>query len=143
MTVKALIEDSQTGASAKVSPYGELIVSSLAYDTASVQSMTATATAYSFAPPVAGKKVVITGIIFNADKNVSATTEADIVLYCSSVGPDSLTSAGSILEVGLIKNQYLSVTPLNIITDEGMWINATTSDATIHATVLYHYVEEL
>jgi hypothetical protein len=138
--IKAIIEDgSGNGHLAKVTEFGQIVTSPIAYSEASVQAMSVINTAYNFNEPQAGKQIVITGFVIGANNNVSNTTGAIIELY-EATAIDSTIISKELFTVNLIKNQVLSLVGLNLITNEGVWLNAKTDDATVNMTVLAYYV---
>ena len=127
------------GNTAKVSEYGELVVAPVSYSTASVNSLVSNDTGVAFISPAQSKRIVITGVIVAAGKNVSGTTAAAVEVYQSSTGQGE-TVAGSILQTEILKSATQSFLPLNIITSEGRWVMAKTSDADVNVSIYYYYV---
>lgn len=126
------------GRSPSVTEFGELVVGSAQYSTASVQDMSATATGYSFIPPSGGKGIVITSIYAFADRNVSNTVEADVEIYTSTTG-EGTTVQDSILQAGLIRQQTLTL-PMNVRVGEGVWVMGKTSDNNVKVSIYYYYI---
>jgi hypothetical protein len=140
MSVDVSIEGNG-GNRAKVSEYGELVTAPVSYSTPSVGSLVANDTGVMFIPPQVGKRIVITGVIVAAGKNVSATTAAAVEVYESSTGSGE-TVAQSILQTEILKSETQSFLPLNVITSEGRWVMAKTSDADVNVSIYYYYIGE-
>jgi len=127
-----------TNNKAKVSEYGQLVVGAIDYSVPSVQEMGVASTGYMFIPPQAGKRIVITQMVLFANRNVSATTEADVEIYESTTG-DGTTVETSLLQVGLLKQTLLPL-QLNLITSEGTWVMGKTSDDDVTVSIYYYYI---
>ncbi len=124
-----------------VSPRGQLATGPLEFSEAFAVSANATNTAFNFTTPISGRLFVITGILLDADKNVSPSTAATVVIY-EALAVDTATVTKTILSVEMIKNTNRSITGLNlIISTEGRWVNLKTTDASINATLLGYYVD--
>ena len=92
-----------------------------------------------FIPPISGKRIVITTMIFGTDKDVSATIGSAIEIYESSTGSGE-TVATSIFQVDLIKQTTLSLVGVNVITSEGTWVMGKASDDDVKVSIYYYYV---
>lgn len=139
MSTPSRIVDDHSGRHAQVTKYGQLVVSPLQFSTPVEQEMTATATAYNFAAPESGKSIVITDIIVFADRTVSNTTPADIQIYTADA-PDSTTPINGIVSPQLTSGQSFVASGLNLLVDEGVWLNAQTDDATVLITVMFYRI---
>jgi|TARA_R110000803_G_scaffold118909_4_gene187218 hypothetical protein len=122
-----------------VSDYGELIVAPVSYSSASVQLIDVIDTGYVFVPPIAGKKIVITGVILSTDKDVSTTIGSAIEIYESTDGSGT-TVESSILQVDLIKQKTLVIQGINVITSEGRWVMGKASDDDVKISLYYYYI---
>lgn len=125
---------------AKVTMRGQLVTAPLSFSEPYTATVNATGTAFVLAAAKTGKRFVITDILLDADKNVSASTAGTIVLY-EATASDSTTAAKTILSIEMLKNTDRAITGLNMIVTENVWLNIKTTDATIYATVLGYYVE--
>ena len=137
MPAPCLIIDPDTNAVAKVTRFGQLITAPIAYSDAASQNLDQTDTAFNLAVPEHGKGIVVTGVIASADKSVSATTPADIVIYESDAA-DSLTELEVVVRPQLIKANNFILTGLNLITPNGVWINAKTTDESVLVTLMFY-----
>jgi hypothetical protein len=129
-----------TRVGAGVTSRGQLVVSPLEYNEPYFQSMVTINTAFNFIGPVTGKRFVIDGLFISSDKNVSATNGAVINIY-EADAPDSIVSTKDIFTLDIGKLETSSLTALNVITSEGIWVNAKTDDATTNVTLLGYYVK--
>jgi len=122
-----------------VTEFGQLVVAPLSYSETNYKLLNADDTAFNFLEAVPTKRFVITSIFIDAGKNVSPTTAATIVVY-ESTAVDSLTVSKTILQAELIKNTFRDFVGLNIITREGFFINAKTSDADVAISINGYFV---
>lgn len=139
--IKVNLKDGRgTNNLAKVSEYGQLVTSPLEYSEPYTASLDSTGTAFTIAAPKVGQRFIITDIILDAGKDVSASTAGTIVLY-EGDSVDDTTGSKTILTVEMLKNTDRTITGLNMIVSEGVWLSMKTSDATVSATVLGYYLE--
>ena len=141
MSLSVEIEDGKGGTKnkVKVTSLGQLVVAPLEFSEPLFNAIALTATAYNFVEPVAGKRFVITGYIAATDKNVSSTNGAEIAIIESSA-IDSTVASKVLLTLDLGKLDSQVITGLNMITSPGVWINASTDDATVNLTILGYYI---
>lgn len=140
MTVSSKIVGGKTARTANVTSRGQLVVSPLAFSEPFTASINAINTAFSLVPAKKDSNFVITDIIFDADRNVSANTPATVVLYESSTDT-SLTVDRLLLSLEMLKNTNRFIGSLNLLVSKGKWLNIKTDDATVNATILGYYVE--
>lgn len=139
MTLGVEIKDDDSDLRARVTKYGQLVTAPLAFSNPVAKSLDVINTAFNFVEPQPGQSIIITDILTSADKNVSATDPANVIIY-ESDGIASLTNLRTLVQPQLIKSgNYLAI-GLNLIVGEGRWINATTDDNNILLTILYYYV---
>jgi hypothetical protein len=139
--ISAQIKDGKGGGyQAKVTKRGQLVTAPLDYSTAYFNAVNAVDTAFEVTGPNASRQFVITDILLDADKNVSANTAGTIVLYEADSGT-STTATKTILTIEMLKNTARVITGINLIVTAGKWLNIKTTDATIYATILGYYVE--
>ena len=125
---------------AKVTHAGELVIVRGNYDQTFQDSMTSINTAYSLVVPKAAKQFIITGIVINADKNVSATDGAVVEVY-EATASDTTTATKTILTLNIGKNSTIPLTGILIQTTKGVYLNSKTDDATVNITLLGYYLE--
>lgn len=143
MSLAIEIEDGRGGTKvkAKVTPQGQLVVAPLEFNKPYFQSLDTTDTAFTFIRPVAGKQFVIDAVVVSADRNVSATTAAHVILF-EADAEDSTTSLNTIFHFDLVKNTRQALSQLNTAISSGVWLNATTDDTTVNITILGYYIDE-
>jgi hypothetical protein len=130
----------QDGTKVKVTKSGELVTSSLSYDLVQYQEMTATGTAYNFYGPVERKQFIITGFLAVSNKDITA----DAIIEIYEADSDTETTISKALpKFAITKNSVVAPTPLRILVNEGVWVNAKTDDATIHLTMFGYYIDSL
>lgn len=139
MASSTSIVDPDSNHSAKVTEFGQLIVAPIDYSTAVEREMDTPGVAFNFLTPEHGKSIVITDIIASANKDVSSTTPADIPIFQAG-SAISAVSLGDIVRPQLARAQNIALIGLNLLVPEGMWVNATTDDATILLTIMYYRV---
>lgn len=139
MTIPTVIKDPKSGNTARVTEFGQLVVAPIQYSTPVSIELNVIDTAFNFAVPKDSKSIVITDIIVSADKSVSATTPAEVEVYTSS-SPESSVAINNILQPRLVRSNNLTLTGLNLLIDEGVWINAKTNDASILLTIMFYRV---
>lgn len=127
---------------AKVTNSGELIVAQLHYNETSFNELAANDTAYNFYEPKPKKQFVLTGIVARADKQVSSTVDADVIVYEAS-DAGSVTIIKTLFQVSMIQGDFITPTNLNILVSTGVFINAKTTDDDIHMNILGYYIDEI
>ena len=141
MPIETYIRDGTgNGHNVKVTHTGELVTIRGEYDTSQAAIMTATATAYNMVEPRVGSSFIITGIIVNTDKNVSATNGANIELYEAATDTSTVQSK-LLFALNILKNDSEVITGILLKTTEGVYLNAETDDATVNITLLGYYLK--
>lgn len=132
----------QGGNKAKVTKSGELVVAPLAYDETVFQELGTANTAVNFFSPKADKQFVITGIVVFADKDISDANDTNIIVFeASDAGTATVDKV--LLQFGMGKLTSLSITPLHLLVNNGVWINAKCDDADIHMTLMGYFIDKL
>ncbi len=139
MSIPSTIKDSKTGHAARVTRFGQLVIAPLAYSEPISQNLATINTAFNFIKPQADHSIVITDIIASADRNVSVTDPAEVEIY-ESDEVDSLTVVETIVSPRLLRGDSLPLTGLNLLVDEGRWVNAKTNDNNILITIMFYRV---
>lgn len=122
---------------AKVSMFGQLVTGPLDFSKFYNAILTVNNTPLSAVSPEMGKQFVITDIIIYGNKGVG-NTDATVSLY-ESGELDGTTIKNIILTTEIPKNGRLSLSGLNLITNQGCWITAVTDDNTVYVTVGGYY----
>lgn len=140
MTHKVILADG-AGFNYKVciTKAGQLTVAPFSYDDTMHVELGEPDTGYTFYNPIDNQRFVITGIVAKADKQVSSIVDAQVVIY-ESEDSDTTTVSRVLFETAMVEGDSLTVMPLNIITTEGIWVNAKTTDDDIHMTIMGYYI---
>ena len=126
--------------SPKVTKYGELVVSAGNTNTVSSQALDAVNTGVMFVRPEMGSAIIINQIIIAAEKSVSSSTSAEVIVYESTTGTGTAEHK-RVLKMSIIKNQTESFSGLNLLVEEGLWVMAKTDDATVDVSILYNHLK--
>jgi len=126
----------------KVTASGELVVGPLHYSDTKFNTLDVAGTASNFYGPEPKKQFVITAILAFADKDVNDTTDTIITIYEAN-SPTSATADKVLLQFGMGKLTVISATPLSILVNAGVFINAKTGDDDIHLNIMGFYIDEL
>lgn len=140
MTIPVHIKGGAKNVTVLVSDLGQLVVAPIAYDEVSFNEMNVAIAAFNFYEPEPGMQFVITSIYMKADRGVSNTVDATIILY-ESDAIDSLSVDKVLFQVNLVRGNAVNLAPLNILVSEGVWINGRTSDTDIFSTVTGYYID--
>lgn len=138
MATPSVIKDNDSGKTARVSRFGQLIVAPLEYSTPVADEVDAPGTAFNFIGPEQDQSIVITDIILSADRNVGVNG-ADVVIYEAS-NTTTITEDQIILDVDMVKQTTLAVNGLNLIVPEGKFVNAKSDDVNIKITIMFYRV---
>ncbi len=141
MPTPVQIIDGRRGTKAKagVSNIGQLITGAFAYDDTQFVELAVINTAYNFFTPRAGQQFVITGIRAKADRQVSNTDDADVVVYEAS-SATSTTVDKVLHQEAMIRGESITLIPINVLVTEGKFVNAKTTDDDIHMTIMGYYI---
>lgn len=123
----------------KVHPDGHLVTGPREYNQSVFNELAEPATAYLFYEPKAHHVFLVTGFLAYGDKQVSAVTNATVVIY-EAVSPTTTAVDKVLLQFELGQNQALPMTGLNLLASEGRWILAKTDDDDVHMTILGYYL---
>jgi hypothetical protein len=127
------------GRRAHVSNYGEVRTGPYDYSTPSFKNLDVINTAYTFFAPKQNHFFVITSLYIQANKNVSAATATTVDIYEASQEDDTAISK-SIYQFDMVRNDKISITPLNIQVSSGKFLNGKTGDDDILATISGYYI---
>ena len=121
-----------------VSKNGELITSQLSFDMGIRKVLDSTGTAFNHVEPESGKKFIITGLVINADKNVTASAVTE---FYEADSPTNATASTALLTIDVPKNETVVITNIRMETSTGVYLNSKTDDATVNYMVLGHFVD--
>ncbi len=139
MSTPINIKDSDSGVVAKVTKFGQLVVSPLQYSTPVADELDVIDTAFNFIVPQQGHSIVITDIIVSADNNVSNVTPAEVAIY-EAITADTTTIDTGIVSPRIVRADNLALTGLNLIVPEGKFVNAKTNDNNVLVTIMFYRV---
>jgi hypothetical protein len=127
---------------AKVTSAGQLVVTPISYDDVVFNELATANTAYNFFGPKSAKNFILTGIVAKADKQVSSTVDASVVVY-EADSASSTTVDRTLFQIAMVEGDLAVVVPLNIKANEGVYINAKTTDDDIHVTLTGYYIDKI
>ena len=127
---------------ARVTRTGQLVTAPFSYDDSSFQELADDDVALNFYKPKAGKQFVITGVIATGDKQVGANEDATVVIF---EGPDALSETQDkiLLKFVLTQSTVVSLLPLNIIVNEGKFVQGVTDNDDVHMNIFGYYIPSL
>ena len=134
-----IVDGSGSKSKAKVTNAGQLVTASLSYDLTIFNELGEINTAYNFYEPKAGCNFVITGVVAVADKQVSSAASADVVIY-EAASAAATTVSKVLIQTAMVQDQIQIFLPINILVNEGVYINAKTTDDDIHMTIMGYYI---
>ena len=123
----------------KVTGTGAIVTSPFAYDDTKFIELAEPDTAYNFYKPKAGQQFVITGLRAKADRQVSNTVDADVVVY-EADAEDETTVVKVLHQEAMIRGEAVTLNPTNILVTKGKYVNAKTTDDDIHMTIMGYYI---
>jgi len=129
------------GIRARVTKAGELVVAPFTYDETEFRELAEDDTAYNFYEPKPKHFFVITGFNMKADRDVSQTIDAEVIIY-EATSKTETTVSKVLFQEAMVRGERTSLTT-HIRVNSGVWINAKTSDDDIHMTIMGYYIPEL
>jgi len=142
MTANVQVVSNENGRSVKVTKSGEMVVAPLAYSDTKFNLLDATATAYHYYPPLSGKQFVISCVLVFGDKEIANASDTTIEIY-EAASTTETTVSKVLMTFGLGQLTSLAITPLNILVNPGVYVNAKTDDDDVYLTIMGYYIEEL
>ncbi len=139
MSTPTVIKDNNSGNTAKVSKFGQLIVASLDYSTPISDSLDVIDTAFNFVRPQQDHSVVITDIVVSADNSVSNVVPAEVEIYEATTA-DTTTIDTGIVSPRVVRADNLALNGLNLLVPEGKFVNAKTNDNNVLVTIMFYRV---
>lgn len=138
MSAPVRIQGGENSVSAIVTDLGQLVVAPIAYSRPTYVFMDLINTTYNVLKPVANKDIIVTGLVLNANRNVSNTTGGTVQIYTASTEGAAAGTNFFILE--LVRNQTITLTNLNIQIDRGLFVNARTDDDDFNLTLFSYRI---
>ena len=127
-----------TGKTAGVSTHGQLTVGPFAHDDAKFIKFDIPDIAFNFVIPMDRHCFVITGILLKADKQVSNTVDATVVIY-EAEEPDTTDVDRILFQFSVVSGDIIPFVALNLAVTVGKFINGKTDDANIHVTLMGYF----
>lgn len=121
-----------------VTPDGRLVVGQLSYDDTQFNSLTGTG-AFNFYKPRTGFRFVIKGLNIRAAQSVSNSFDATVVIYEASELTGTVIDK-TLWQEGMVRAAHTGLSGLNILVNEGKWVNAKTTDPTVNMLIMGYYV---
>ncbi len=121
----------------KVTTIGELVVGAYDHDDKGVVNLDQDNVAENLFLPKVGSRLVLTGCIVSAARNIATDVLVDI--YEATSITDTVI-ASSILELDMPKSTLVPLFPLNLLISEGAFVNAKADDSNVRITLFGHYV---
>lgn len=121
-----------------VTSIGQLVVAPLSYDDTTFIELAEPNVPFNFYEPREAQQFVITVLDLVADKQVSSSVSAEIVIY-EATAEDTLTISKVLYQTAMVQDQDKTLST-NILVNEGVWINAKTTDDDIHMTIMGYYI---
>ncbi len=146
MTLPVRIEGhahaNSTITAARVTKTGQLVTGPFAYDDTSFSELGTAGTAANYYKPKARQQFIITGVIATADKQVGQAEDAIVTIFEASNATTS-TQDKVLLTFVLTQSTVVSFLPLNIIVNEGKFVNGETDNDDIHMNIMGYYIPAL
>ena len=114
------------------------MVAPLKYDDVVFNELATANTAYNFYVPKHDQNFVITILDMVADKQVSSSVSADVVVYEAS-SPDTTTVDKVLYQTAMVQDQQKALN-VNLLVSKGKFINAKTTDDDIHMNIFGYYL---
>jgi hypothetical protein len=142
MSVKSVIKDGGgSRALACVTSNGQLVTSPIKYDDTVFNELGEVNVAYNFYEAKAGKQFIITVIRAKANRLVSSTADASVVIYEAT--SDSTTTESKVLhQEAMVRGESVTIS-CNIAVNEGVYVNAKTDDDDIYMTIMGYYINTI
>ncbi len=141
-TPTQIVDGRGTKNKAVVTNIGQLVTAPFSYDDTQFKELAEVDTAYNFYKPKAGQQAVLTGCIARADKQVSSTVDATVIVY-EATSATTTNISKTLLQFAMVQGDIISLLPLNIIVNEGKFINAKTTDDDIHMNLFGYFIPKL
>jgi len=124
---------------ASITSRGALVVAPYSYDETVFKLLGTDDAGVTFYEPIVDKRFVITGILAAGNLSIAANALATVTVF-ESAALDSSTSTKDRLEFGITRLQVETISPLNILIKEGVFLNAKTDDDDVFMTIMGYYV---
>lgn len=137
MTIPVRVSNGNTDLS--MSSIGEVHTAPYKYSETQFVELAEPDTGYNLYVPKVGCEFVITAIFAVADKQVSASVSADLIIYEATSTTDTVV-AKVLVQTAIVQDQIQFFSPTNILVAEGAFLNAKTTDDDVHVTITGYYI---
>ena len=138
--IKAVITDGVGSAqNARVTPLGQVVVAPLSYSTPHFAELNTISTAFNLVEPREGQRFVVTDVLWSTGNNVGQNG-ATVDIY-EAVAVDEASITTQMFRVIVAKQDSVPYPGQNLLTTEGVWINAKTDDNTVEVTLSGYFVK--
>lgn len=128
-----IIDGGGEGNEAKVNRAGCLAIGPVEYSELYSVNCAVIDTAYNIVQPASGMQIVITSLLFSANRNVGAN-DATVDLYEAS-SPTSISIDKTLAHLEIPKQQFREFNPIQLLVNEGKYINVKTNDNEVLVTL--------
>ena len=123
---------------AGVTKNGQLTTAPVSYSVPIYKELATANTAYNFIKPKAGCRIVITDILLYANRNVGAN-DATVIVY-EADSASATTESKILFQTEMLKQTRADLTGLNLVVNEGKWVNAKTNDDDVFVTIAGYHI---
>lgn len=131
----------QNGTLVYVSPEGVIATGARRHSQQRFVELAEPDTAYNFILPQAKKQFVVTGMFAKADKQVSSTVDATVIVY-EGLTSDTITVTRTIFQIAMVEGDIFPMGDLDLLINQGRYINAKTDDDDIHLNVMGYFIDD-
>ena len=135
--MKVSVEVKGGGNTGEITRIGQFITAPYAYDEVGVVDLDADNVAENLFKPRVGKRLVVTGCVVSAKRNIA--TDVDIEIYEATTDTET-TVVESILKLDMPKSTSLPLFPLNLLITEGAFVNAKADDSNVLISLFGYFV---
>jgi hypothetical protein len=139
MATPTVIKDNDSGRTAIVTKFNQLVVAPLDYSVPVSDSLDVIDTAFNFVAPEQDQSIVITDIIASADNAVSNVVPAEVEIYEATSATTTTIDRG-IVSPRIVRGSNFTLVGLNMLVPEGKWVNAKTNDNNVLVTIMFYRV---
>lgn len=129
------------GKHATVNNAGALAVAPVSFNLVKDGELAENDIAVNFFEPRPAKQFVVTNVFAYGDKEVAGNTNATVEVY-EAANSTTATADKTILKFEIGQNEFQSFTDLNLLVNEGVFINAKTSDDDVHMNILGFFIPD-
>jgi hypothetical protein len=137
--INVKLSGDNTGNAVKVTPQGQLVAGDLEFSKFYLGATASNNVAVNVIGPKSGKKFIITAIVISGDRSIGANG-AVTDIYENGTGPTDGTVETQIIQEEIAKQTRMVATGLNIVVQEGKWVNVKSDDVIVRCNISGYYV---